>query len=118
MSKYKIEKETHLSRNLKILMRDHNINVRQLAELTGLAKSTIHGWLTGVNPISYDKIFVIANHFGVAMSWLLTGKVENAKYRQSQNTFSYEENGDIFFDGYVSIIIKRLIPKERKRDAK
>ena len=59
------------ARRLKELMREKNLNIKQLSEETGIPRSTINSWTLAIKSPKIDYLFMIAEFFAVSTDYLL-----------------------------------------------
>lgn len=89
---------------LASLMEEKEITLNQLAKDTGIAKSSLHGFLNGAEP-SLSKLQVLAKYFKVSMDFITTG--------QDADPIGQMLKVDIHKATY-EVTIKRLVRKEGK----
>jgi transcriptional regulator with XRE-family HTH domain len=58
---------------LSSLIEEKGITLSQLAKDTGIAKSSLHGFVNGAEP-SLSKLKTLAEYFGVSMDFITSGK--------------------------------------------
>jgi len=73
MARKKQTPPTPLAANLKRLMAERDVGVRQLAKLCGTTHASVNDWLNGANPTQFAAISKAASFFGTSMEFLLTG---------------------------------------------
>ena len=81
-----IKEATAFRRNLKQLMSERNVAGTEIAELCGVSKAAVSGWLNGTYQPSGIKINKIALYFGVTVGFLI-GKEEMYVTPESIETF-------------------------------
>ena len=96
------------ARNLKALMNEHKLGVRDIATVADTAKSNVQNWLVGHVPSDFEAILKIANRFGVSVSWLLTGKSE--QHSSPPSVSAVFEDGGLLYKGYVHVTVRKVIP--------
>jgi len=64
--------EEVISSNLKKLLKEHNLNQRQLATIAGVSESTVGKWTLGKSTPRMGAVQKIADHFGIPKSEILT----------------------------------------------
>lgn len=109
-----MKKDTNsiFAKNLIRLMDEKKITVDSAADYSGVAKSNIVSWRSGVAPTNFDAVRKLAKLLGVSFSFLLTG-VEDESRRSSPAVTEVFEDGDLLFDGFAKISIQRLIPRKK-----
>jgi transcriptional regulator with XRE-family HTH domain len=60
------------------LLEEHNVTPYKVSKATGIAGSTFTDWKNGRSSPKQDKLQKIADFFGVPMSYLLTGEMEES----------------------------------------
>ncbi len=107
-----MKKETNsiFAKNLIRLMEEKKVTVDKAAEASGVSKSNIVSWRSGVAPTNFTAVRKLAKLLGVSFSFLLTGQ-EDEERREAPSVAEVFENGDLLFDGYAKISIQRLIPR-------
>lgn len=71
-----------LSTNLKHFLKNEELTLSSLAKELGLPKSTIHGWINGVEPKSLLELKRLSEFIGVGLDQLCFGDVD-AKFRHT-----------------------------------
>ncbi len=61
------------------LLQKNNMTAYQVCKATGIAPATISDWKNGKSTPKQDKLKKIADHFGVSLDYLTTGKESEAK---------------------------------------
>ncbi len=56
------------------LLQNNNMTAYQVCKATGIAPATISDWKNGKSKPKQDKLKKIADHFGVSLDYLTTGK--------------------------------------------
>lgn len=64
--------EKIISNNLKMLLKEQNINQSQLAKIAGVSESTVGKWILKKSSPRMGAIQKIADHFGLPKSYILT----------------------------------------------
>lgn len=59
---------------LSNLMKERGISMSQLAKDTGIAKSSVHGFINGAEP-PLNKVKTLAEYFKVSMDYMSTGEI-------------------------------------------
>lgn len=66
------------SRAIRALLASKGESIESLAESTGIAHSTLKRRLVGTSPFTIDELQLIAEHFDVTVSQVLTPPYEDA----------------------------------------
>lgn len=70
---------------------EHNVTPYRVCKETGLTTATISNWKAGRYTPKADKLQIIADYFGVPLSFLLTGKMEEETKEKSPELSSRDE---------------------------
>ena len=73
----RVRKENMFRKLLVQFMRDHNLSIRDAAQIAAVAPSTIAGWRAGRNPDNFEAVRNLARHFNVTLGYLLTGESDS-----------------------------------------
>lgn len=65
-----------LAANLKQFLKKEGITLSSLASKLGLPKSTVHGWVNGVEPKSLLELKRLSEFIGVGLDQLCFGETE------------------------------------------
>lgn len=88
--------------------------IPQMAEQTGIKKTTLYGWLKGPSEPRASDLLAIAACSGVSLEWLLTGdEPTNEKGRGKALVSSYDPDADENDEGYSHETWKPRIPGAR-----
>jgi transcriptional regulator with XRE-family HTH domain len=90
------------SENLKKLMVEHQINQKKLAQKSGLALSTLHGWLNGVAPKNIQDVKKVAKVFGLTVDQLCFDEIENDQI----NTNLVKEEKVVAQIGLIELVLR------------
>lgn len=110
------KKETPFSKTLTELMEGRNLTIKDTARIAKVPISTLGDWKSGCHPDNFDAVQRLANHFGVSLSYLLTGREDNISKKNVPTIQQVFSNGGALFDGYAHITIQRLIPRSEVKD--
>ena len=56
---------------LSEVMKEKHISCRRLSDMTGITKSSVNNYATGLRPIPSDKLQLMADALGVSAAWLI-----------------------------------------------
>ena len=111
-SKRKLKKEQMpFPKILSSLLKERKVTIAQAAKACGVSPSTISDWKEGASPEDYLAVKKLAQFFEVSFSFLLTG-VNNDSSTKPTISECFEDGGEIFYDGYAQITVRKLIPKK------
>jgi transcriptional regulator with XRE-family HTH domain len=95
-----------LHNNLRKIISDRGLTVRELAEAVGIKRSTLSDWLAGASPRDLNEVYRLSKHLGISLEALLF----NEPMESVQPTFV-----DLYFDGPVRIRIEKLNETTRRK---
>ena len=75
------------SLRFRLLMSYHDLTLKDIAERTGNAVSTVGTWKNGRIPASARTLVALAEIFGVSPEYLLEGRVGKGRKSEPQQTF-------------------------------
>ncbi len=104
-----------LSKNLRRLMAEKGITVREAAAMAGVSSSTVDDWRAGALPEDYVAVRRLGRALGVSFSFLLLGEEEDARPGATLTITEAFEDGGLLFDGFAKISIQRLVPRTKTR---
>lgn len=109
------QRDMTFGRILQRLMTEQGVGVRELASRVGSSPANISDYRNGVMPTDFHLVRRMAVELGVTMSFLLTGEDDpRPDGRTPLVTEVFDDDGAIY-DGFAHIVIRRLIPRNRKR---
>lgn len=79
-------KQMKLSQKIVYMRKKRSISQEQLAKRTGVSRQAVYKWEAGINAPELDKIYTLAEIFGISYDLLLNEKIDLEEY------FSKEEN--------------------------
>ncbi len=84
-----------LSKTLKQLIADHELNVPKLSKSVQISPKTIHNWLAGQAPRDLNQVRKVAKFFNVSLDYLLFAETKDRgqgfeKYTDEINAGIYE----------------------------
>lgn len=100
-----------LARNLRKLLSEQGLTIRQAAKLALVKPSSLEGWRNGVAGTDYAGLKRLSAVLNCSLSYLLTGEEEDNTHISVDQTF---DDGGSLFDGYAKISIQRLLPKKQR----
>ena len=99
-------KAMKLDKQLKVLLRENDINVAQLARKAGVSSKTIYNWLEGQSPRDIDAVKRVADHFRISLDFLCYGIGE------AKSGSQFEQHLDEVRAGLYEVILRRPRGKE------
>lgn len=63
-----------LDKNLNSLMKERNVNFKELSDKTGIKLSTLRDWSLGTRPRNPEQLQRLADYFHVTVEYLLFGE--------------------------------------------
>lgn len=94
---------------LSKLMKDRQLTIQAIADLAGVNKSVVHGWMTGTTPHDLHAIGKLSRALGIGFRELLLGEPE-APVNLASLEIQFDKE-DIF-EGLCEVRIRRIVPKE------
>lgn len=94
-------------------MKDRQLTVRALGELSGVSPSVVQGWLNNVNPHNLHAVAQLAEALGMSFKGLLLGQRESLEGGGSLSEILEERE---FFEGICRIKLQLLVPREKRRN--
>lgn len=73
------------------LLQKYGVTPYKVSKDTGVSQSTLSDWKRGISTPKPDKLQKIADYFGVPLSFLLTGKMEEERKEKSPELSSRDE---------------------------
>lgn len=65
-----------LAQTIKMLMEERGLTPEQLAEISGVRRTTLSDWLAGTSPRNLEDARRVARNLGVTLHYLLFGQDE------------------------------------------
>jgi transcriptional regulator with XRE-family HTH domain len=96
-----------LRHSLRDLLKSRKMTIKQLADQSGVAASTIKTWLAGSTPRSMDDLRTVARIFDVSLDFLLFGEADAAD--RHPGDLSLEQ----VFTGWLLVDVKRAVPLKK-----
>ena len=93
-------------------MKDRQLTVRAVGELSGVSPSVVQGWLNNVNPHNLYAVAQLAESLGMSFKGLLLGQRESLDGGGSLSEILEEKD---FFEGICRVKIQLLEPREKRR---
>lgn len=94
-------------------MKDRNLTVRAVGELSGVSPSVVQGWLNNVNPHNLFAVAQLAEALGMSFKGLLLGERESLDGGGGSLSEILEEKE--FFEGICRVKLQLLVPREKRR---
>lgn len=96
-----------LNLNLKRLLQESNLTPSQLAREVKVPVQSIHNWIHGQNPRSFEQIKKIADYFQVSVDELVYGPLDIPK-RHLNATEPMKEYSDEINAGIYEVVLRRI----------
>ncbi|MBY0314650.1 MAG: helix-turn-helix transcriptional regulator, partial [Bdellovibrionales bacterium] len=95
------------SKNLKKLLGEHKMTLRQAADIVGTSPSVISGWINGATPASPEAVLKLTEALKADYQYIMTGKPSNLiPASRVGEIFDVEDSAE--FSGLFLIEAKRL----------
>ncbi len=89
----------YLQQNLKKLLSERDLSIHQLSRKTNINKSTLHNYLSGVNPQGIQTLLKLASFFEVSLEQLLFSPDHHLQIKNQVARFT---------EGHFEITIKKM----------
>lgn len=112
MPRGKKTKASKFSICLRQLLDKRGMSVKEAAQVAGVAQSTVATWLSGAAPSDLEPAAVLADHFGVSLSYLLLLR-EDKRADQGTRSPSVDDvlaSAGFLYQGLARISIEKLEP--------
>jgi len=96
--------------NLKSIMKERNLTLKEIGELAGVGISVVQSWIEKSAPHDLIAVSRLAEKLGVPFKKLLLGVSETVDAATSIGEL-YDEND--LFEGLCKVSIKRLVKREK-----
>jgi transcriptional regulator with XRE-family HTH domain len=93
---------------LSKLMKERQLTIQAIANLAGVNKSVVHGWMTGTTPHDLIAIGKLSRALGIGFRELLLGEPE---IPVTLSTLDVQFDKVDVFEGLCEVRIRRIIPK-------
>lgn len=93
---------------LSKLMKERQLTIQAIANLAGVNKSVVHGWMTGTTPHDLLAIGKLSRALGIGFRELLLGEPESPV---TLSTLEVQFDKVDVFEGLCEVRIRRIIPK-------
>lgn len=91
-----------LDKQLKLLLKQKDVTVAQLARKVGVSSKTIYNWLSGQHPKDIEAVKKVADHFKVSLDFICYGESPAARNTQIEK-FEDEINAGVF-----EVVLRRV----------
>ena len=95
------------SSNLREIMKDRGLTLKDISLLAGVRTSVVQNWVEGKNPHDLMAVNHLSKRLGIPLATLLLSDEEEIKTHTIEQMFSESE----FTEGIFKISIKKLSPK-------
>lgn len=92
-----------LDSTLKRLLKDNNLTATQLARATKVPVQSIHNWIHGQNPRSFEQIKKIADYFQITVDELVYGSLGSKNISEPIQRYHDEINAGVF-----EVVLRRI----------
>jgi transcriptional regulator with XRE-family HTH domain len=96
---------------LSKLMKERQLTIQAIANMAGVNKSVVHGWMTGTTPHDLIAIGKLSRALGIGFRELLLGEPENPV---TLATLDLQFDKEDVFEGLCEVKIRRIIPKNKE----
>lgn len=99
------------AKNLRTLIKLHNISNKEVAAIGDVSASTLATWLAGASPSDFSAVQKLADHFGVSTAWLLTGREDRTSGKNTPSVSEALAPAGYLYSGFARITIEKLVPR-------
>jgi len=96
---------------LSKLMKERQLTIQAIANLAGVNKSVVHGWMTGTTPHDLHAIGKLSRALGIGFRELLLGEPE---VPITLTTLDIQFDKQDVFEGLCEVRIRKIVPKPEK----
>lgn len=93
---------------LSKIMKERQLTIQAIANLAGVNKSVVHGWMTGTTPHDLYAVGKLSRALGIGFRELLLGEPE-APFTMSSLEMHFDKQQ--VFEGLCEVSIKKIVPK-------
>ncbi|MEN9808803.1 MAG: hypothetical protein RLZZ488_370 [Pseudomonadota bacterium] len=93
---------------LSKLMKERQLTIQTIADLAGVNKSVVHGWMTGTTPHDLRAIGKLSRALGVGFRELLLGEAETPVTLSNLEILFDKQD---VFEGLCEIRIRKIVAK-------
>lgn len=93
-----------LAKNLKSLLRAHDLTVAQLSRATEIPAQTLNNWLSGLEPRSIQQLKKVADYFDVSLDEITYGIKPSAPAAP----IKIEDHRDEILAGNFEVVLRRI----------
>lgn len=91
------------------VMKERQLTIQAIANLAGVNKSAVHGWMTGTTPHDLIAIGKLSKALGIGFRELLLGEPE---LPVTMSSLDVQFDKQVIFEGVCEILIKRIVPRQ------
>ncbi len=91
------------------VMKERQLTIQAIANLAGVNKSVVHGWMTGTTPHDLIAIGKLSKALGIGFRELLLGEPE---LPVTMSSLDVQFDKQVIFEGVCEILIKRIVPRQ------
>lgn len=98
---------------LSKVMKERQLTIQSIANLAGVNKSVVHGWMTGTTPHDLFAIGKLSRALGIGFRELLLGEPE---LPITMSTLDLQFDKEDVFEGLCEVRIRRIVPKSTQAE--
>ena len=100
--------ESPFGENLKKILKEKGMTLRQAAKIAGVNPATLHSWEHGGAAQDLNAVLKLCQELKIDFQWLLTGTSGSADLRDATISQLFDMENDPTFTGLFMIEAKRL----------
>ncbi|MFA6236754.1 MAG: helix-turn-helix transcriptional regulator [Bacteriovorax sp.] len=97
-----------LNLTLKRLLKDNDLTASQLSRATKIPVQSIHNWIHGQTPRSFEQIKKIADYFQITVDALVYGDSSPVAPRDTLNSRSIDDFTEEINAGVFEVVLRRI----------
>lgn len=90
------------------VMKERQLTIQMIADLAGVNKSVVHGWMTGTTPHDLIAVGKLSKALAISFRELLLGEAE---LPLNISSLDVQFDKQIVFEGVCEVSIKKIIPR-------
>ena len=103
------ESSLPFGRILTKLIKERQLTIQAVANLAGVNKSVVHGWMTGTTPHALHAVGKLSRALGIGFRDLLLGEPESPI---GLTSLDVHFNKELVFEGICEVSIRRIVAKQ------
>lgn len=93
---------------LSKVMKERQLTIQTIANLAGVNKSVVHGWMTGTTPHDLIAVGKLSKALGIGFRELILGEAEMPL---TISSLDMQFDKQVVFEGVCEVTIKKIVPR-------